>query len=229
MTARETIDEQIAYYRARASEYDEWFFRRARYDHGDEANRLWSREAAALRQQVSALPPCGSVLELACGTGIWTGLLCHIGRCVTAVDSSPEVIAINRAKLPSAAVEYIQADLFAWEPPASYDLVFIAFWLSHVPPEELDPFLAKVSRAVRPAGLVFAMDSLPDDLSGAAGAQPKDPSRTVELRRINDGREFRVVKVYYRPEQLQSAFARHGFTASVGSTGRFFWFARANR
>jgi demethylmenaquinone methyltransferase/2-methoxy-6-polyprenyl-1,4-benzoquinol methylase len=30
------LEEQLAYYRARASEYDEWFLRKSRYDREDE-------------------------------------------------------------------------------------------------------------------------------------------------------------------------------------------------
>ena len=43
MTASQddTLREQIAYYRARADEYDEWFLRRGRYDHGDAENARW--------------------------------------------------------------------------------------------------------------------------------------------------------------------------------------------
>ncbi len=36
---RRLIEEQIAYYRARAPEYDEWFFRQGRYDHGEAFRR----------------------------------------------------------------------------------------------------------------------------------------------------------------------------------------------
>ena len=32
------IQQQIAYYRARAGEYDEWFYRIGRYDRGAELN-----------------------------------------------------------------------------------------------------------------------------------------------------------------------------------------------
>jgi hypothetical protein len=31
-------------------------------------------------------------------------------------------------------VEFIEADVFAWEPPRRYDTVLFAFWLTHVPP-----------------------------------------------------------------------------------------------
>ena len=32
------LQEQIAYYRARAGEYDQWFLREGHYDHGPELN-----------------------------------------------------------------------------------------------------------------------------------------------------------------------------------------------
>ena len=38
------IAEQIAYYRSRAGEYDEWFLRQGRYDHGPELNERWFAE-----------------------------------------------------------------------------------------------------------------------------------------------------------------------------------------
>ena len=52
------LDEQIAYYRARADEYDDWFLRRGRYDHGAEWNRRWSGEVGRpdeIGQMVAAL------------------------------------------------------------------------------------------------------------------------------------------------------------------------------
>ena len=84
--------------------------------------------------------PLGDVLELACGTGIWTEQLLKIGQHITALDASPEVIEVNRAKLKSDRVTYEQADLFTWEPDQTYDLVFFGFWLSHVPPEQVEAF-----------------------------------------------------------------------------------------
>ena len=44
------IDQQIRYYRQRAPEYDEWYYRRGRYDHGPEHTRLWQQEIAAVRE-----------------------------------------------------------------------------------------------------------------------------------------------------------------------------------
>lgn len=40
------LKEQIAYYKARADEYDEWFLRQGRYDRGDELNQQWFAEVS---------------------------------------------------------------------------------------------------------------------------------------------------------------------------------------
>ena len=39
------LQEQIDYYRARAAEYDEWFYRHGRCDHGEADNQQWTAEA----------------------------------------------------------------------------------------------------------------------------------------------------------------------------------------
>lgn len=66
----QTIQEQIAYYKARAKEYDEWFYRIGRYDRGSEINQRWFDEVAALKNVVQQVGTVDSILELACGTGI---------------------------------------------------------------------------------------------------------------------------------------------------------------
>ena len=47
------LQQQIAYYRARAGEYDEWFLRQGRYDRGPDLNQRWFDEVAVA---VRALP-----------------------------------------------------------------------------------------------------------------------------------------------------------------------------
>ncbi len=68
--AQDVLSEQLAYYRARAPEYDDWWFRRGRYDDGPEAGAAWAEQVAALEARVEALALTGDVLELACGTGL---------------------------------------------------------------------------------------------------------------------------------------------------------------
>jgi SAM-dependent methyltransferase len=146
--SEELIRQQIEYYRARAGEYDEWFLRQGRYDRGASANERWFAEVDQVQAALERFGPSGRVLELACGTGLWTErLLPHATRLV-AVDAAPEALALNRSRLNAdARVEYILADLFAWRPdlPERFDVVFFAFWLSHVPRERFRAFWQLVS------------------------------------------------------------------------------------
>ena len=216
------LKDQIEYYRARASEYDEWFFRQGRYDRGSQHRAEWLAELAVVEGALRDELPAGSVLELACGTGLWTRHLAERHSRVVAVDASPEVVAINRERLKSDRVTYVVGDLFSWVPPrGQFDAVFFGFWLSHVPVAQFDAFWMTVRAALKPEGRAFFVDSLLEPESTARDHGPLDESGVVR-RRLNDGREFNVVKVFYEPEELQRRLAERGWTGWVRSTGRFF-------
>src|SRR6185503_18951896 len=166
---------------------------------------------------------------LACGTGLWTDELVKISRRVTAIDASPEMIAINRQQVGANHVEYQQRDLFAWEPEREFDLVAFAFWLSHVPPELLDTFLDKVRRSVRVGGRLFLVDSLFESSSTARDHVLRDQNQNWQCRKLDDGREFRVVKVFYEPAELQARLARFGFDAVLHKSGSYFLYGSGTR
>ena len=219
------LDQQIAYYRARASEYDEWFLRQGRYDRGPEHSRRWFDEVATVEAALGEAAPSGDILELACGTGLWTRHLAAQAMRLTAVDASAEVIAINRARVDSPVVSYVEADLFQWTPATTYDFVFFGFWLSHVPLDRFEPFWAMVQRALRPAAKVFFVDSL-----AAQDATARDQQWATDgivERRLNDGQSFRIVKIFYAPSPLTSRLAALGWAADVRATPNFFVYATA--
>ena len=221
---RELLQHQIDYYRARAPEYDEWFFRLGRYDRGEEHTRQWEAEAQQARDQLHSRTGFAHILELAPGTGIWTGELIQIGERVTALDASPEMIAINRAKLQSDQVNYRQVDLFDWRPQRQYDMVFFGFWLSHVPAGKLSAFLEAVNAALKPGGRLFIVDSRPAEQSTSAG-QSIETDGELQQRVLKDGRRYEIVKIYYEPEALGDILRRHGFDIEVKSTENFFLYA----
>ena len=120
------VQEQLAYYRARALEYDESLQGRRRVL-GDRADAQVRDEIARARDALRRLGSVEAVLELACGTGRWTRELLWMARRITAVDGAPEMLAMARAKVAdAAAVDFICADLFGWVPTSQYDLVMFA-------------------------------------------------------------------------------------------------------
>jgi SAM-dependent methyltransferase len=226
---RSRLQEQIEYYRARAPEYDDWFFRRGRYDRGPQANADWFAEVALLREALDAFRPAGDVLELACGTGLWTERLLPHARSLTAVDAAPEVLEINRARVGAGRVEYIRADLFGWRPERTFDVVFFGFWLSHVPADRFDAFWRIVAHALKPGGRVFFCDSKYEPASTARDHRLEGESDDSVLRRLGDGREYRVVKIFYKPPELRERLRTLGWTADVRETPRFFLYGQAAR
>jgi SAM-dependent methyltransferase len=213
---------QLAYYRARAGEYDEWFFRQGRHDRGPEYNRRWFSEVDRVRRELDGFRPRGDVLELACGTGLWTSELARHADSITAVDASPEVLDINRSRLgddhPEMPVRHVRADLFDWRPERRYDAVFFGFWLSHVPPDRFAAFWDLVRSALRKGGRVFFVDSLRTETWADKKRHGRDPRGHTTLRHLNDGRQFRIVKIFYDPVELAARLDEMGWNVSVRAT-----------
>ena len=200
------LDEQAAYYQALGAEY---------FDHvldlpgGDE-----------LDEALEAFRPTGSVLELACGPGVWTGQLLRHAADVTAVDASPAMLAVAAARVGDERVRYVQADLFAWEPGRRYDVVFFGFWLSHVPPERFEAFWSLVADCLKPGGRVFFVD----DGYRTLDELVEGPSSPAIRRQVNDGSSYRLVKVPHRPADLEEELKRIGWRITVTATaGPFYW------
>jgi SAM-dependent methyltransferase len=223
------LEQQIAYYRARAPEYDEWFLRQGRYDRGEENNRRWFKEVEQVRAALDEFQPGGHVLELACGTGLWTELLVQYAIEVTALDSSPEMIAINRERLGLQDVHYVRADLFSWNPPQQYDAIFFSFWLSHVPPRRFEEFWQMAARALKPGGRVFFVDSRRESTSTARDHNLQALDSVISTRKLNDGREFDVVKVFYEPAELAARLAGIGWWFEVRETPSYFIYGHGMR
>jgi len=194
------VAEQVAHYRARAPDYDNDIAGL----HPD-----WS-------QAIDKLPIAGDVLELACGSGHWTRLLAARARSVTAIDAAPEMLALARQRVGNLPVAFIQADVFAWQPPRRYDTVFFAFWLTHVPPPRFAAFWSMVGVALAPDGRVCFLDDSSRERAGERFVP--DQATPAVWRRLRDGSEHRVVKAYYSPAELAARLAELGWSAEICET-----------
>jgi len=198
--------EQIAYYRAIATEYEE--------------HAIPAPGANELFAALEAFRPTGHVLELACGPGAWTERLLRHATSVTAVDAAPEMLARAKARVGDERVRFVHADLFTWAADRRYDVVFFGFWLSHVPLERFESFWSLVASCLEPAGRVLFVDDAyrtPDELIEG------EASSTIR-RRLKDGTAYRAVKVPHRPAALEERLARLGWHIEVTPTaGPFYW------
>jgi demethylmenaquinone methyltransferase/2-methoxy-6-polyprenyl-1,4-benzoquinol methylase len=211
----------IDYYEARAPEYDDWYLRRGRYARGAIHDAAWNAELDAAGRWLDGLPWSGEIVEIAAGTGWWSPLLASRGE-LSLYDASPAALDRARERLVAHKLRAHLHVRDAWtEGDRAVDALFMGFWLSHVPRERLAEFLGLARRWLKPGGRLAIIDSLPDSASGAADhAVPVDD---LAVRRLADGREFTIVKVYYAPDELAAALAEAGFAdVEVTKTGRFF-------
>jgi demethylmenaquinone methyltransferase/2-methoxy-6-polyprenyl-1,4-benzoquinol methylase len=213
------LGEQVEYYRARAPEYEQWFRRQGRYSRGPEANARWFAEFAVARDRLREFDARGDVLEIACGTGQTTSILAESATRLTALDAAPEMIDEARRRPELGAVDFVQQDVFEWKPPRSFDSVVFTFWLSHVPAERFEPFWRVVGDVLAPGGRVFFADSLYAPWATAIDHELEGPDAGSVTRRLNDGREFRIVKRFFDPSGLGSELRAIGWNIEVRATG----------
>ncbi len=191
MDTDDFIQQQIAFYRQLAGDYNEQVYDR---EH-------WESLAD------TALKPCphvASCLELASGTGLWTQRLLEYADAITAVDSSPEMHALSVDRIDDPRVTRVTADIFNLDPPGSYDLVFAAFWMSHVPMERFESFWAQIAASLKPNGHILIVDS---HTSGPGGGG--------DNRQLTDGREFNIIKVNHDLTELAERLNALGWDVEV--------------
>ena len=220
-------DDLVAYYTARASEYDDWYLRRGRYSHGPVHDAAWNAELDAAGRWLDSLPLRGEIVELAAGTGWWSPLLAAKGN-LSLYDAAEAPLDRARDRLLAHGLRAHIHVRDAWaEPDRQVDGLFTGFWLSHVPRNRLQGFLELTHSWLKPGGTFAFIDSMPDPQSGAADHPPVRDD--VSVRRLGDGRTFEIVKVFYTPDELESALRGAGFEgATVTTTGRFFLLGRAS-
>ena len=138
--------DMLAYYQARAPEYDDWYLRRGRYERGPIHDAAWNAELDLAGRWLDELPIAGEIVELAAGTGWWSPLLASKGE-LSMYDGAPAPLDRARERLVAHRLRAHLHVRDAWaEPDRAVDAVFTGFWLSHVPRARLADFLGVVRR-----------------------------------------------------------------------------------
>ena len=129
-------------------------------------------EVARLNDQASTLdhllhhdtyyPPGSEVLELGCGVGAQTVILCR--QCpdirLTAVDISADSLSIAKkrcSELGFENVDFVRADLYDLPfAPESFDHIFVCFVLEHL--VDVERALLKIKRLLRKNGTLTVIE-----------------------------------------------------------------------
>jgi 2-polyprenyl-3-methyl-5-hydroxy-6-metoxy-1,4-benzoquinol methylase len=200
----DVLADQVDYYRRRAGEYDVTAY-------GDVA-----AARARIARLVARMRPTGRVLEIACGTGLWTEALAGLADTVTAIDAAPEALEIARDRVRSSKVSFEVADVFSWDSAARFDVIFFSAWLSHVPASRFDEFWHSLRGLLAEDGRVLFIDEHVDERGKEAYVPGRDD---IVERRLNDGSTFRVVKNFVEPDRLELRLRRLGWECAIRREG----------
>jgi 2-polyprenyl-3-methyl-5-hydroxy-6-metoxy-1,4-benzoquinol methylase len=200
----EVLADQIDYYRRRAGEYDVTAY-------GDVATAR-----IRIARLVAEMRPAGSVLEIACGTGLWTEALAERAEEVTAIDAAPEALAIARDRVRPSRVSFEVADVFSWDPGTRFDVIFFSAWLSHVPASRFGQFWQLLEGLLARNGRVLFIDEHVDVRGKEAYVAGRDE---VVERRLSDGSTFRVIKNFVDPAELELRLRRLGWECVIRRDG----------
>jgi demethylmenaquinone methyltransferase/2-methoxy-6-polyprenyl-1,4-benzoquinol methylase len=196
----DVLASQADYYRRRASEYDATAY-------GDLV-----AARARIARLVAEMEPTGTILEIACGTGLWTEALAARADSLTAIDVAPEALAIARDRVTSNDVTFEVADVFAWQTAARFDVIFFSAWLSHVPTSRFDEFWQLLHGLLADGGRVLFIDEHVDER--AKESYLADDDEIVE-RELQDGTTYRIVKNFVDPDQLERRLRDLGWECRI--------------
>ena len=125
----------------------------AGYD-ADAGGGLFATDEPVVAEYLARREP-GVALDAACGTGRFAEFLARRGHRVIGVDSSPDMLALARQRVPGAKFHIAGLDRLPL-PDDSVDVIVCALALEHV--ASLDPVLAEFARVLRPGGDLVISD-----------------------------------------------------------------------
>ncbi|MEM8579842.1 MAG: class I SAM-dependent methyltransferase [Pseudomonadota bacterium] len=130
--------------------------------------------AEFLKVQARHLPSEGRVLVVADGEGRNSVFLAERGLMVTAFDYAPNALAKaeDLAKQKGVEVDFLEADVFAWDWSAdSYDAV-VAIFIQFMPPQLRVAVFEGLKAALKPGGVLLLHGYAPRQVEYGTGGPP---------------------------------------------------------
>ena len=212
MTDKKTI---VDYYRARAAEYEQIYYR-------DVPERR--QEIADHCKFIEKLAAGKTVLELACGSGYWTQAAAKNAREIIATDISLEMIKEAQNKKYNSPVTFIICDIYDLPfKSATFDLIIIGFWFSHEPKQNYSRFFEIIERPLKDDGQIWLIDNNPPAEGTKSDFLHTDQAgNNFKSRRLNDGREFSILKNYFNQSELVEISSKP-FRISQLTYNNYYW------
>ncbi len=174
----------IAYYNARAKEYENIYLKPERQE-----------ELKTVTLLLQNLFKYKSVFEIACGTGFWTKKIAETATSVFATDINKSVIEVAEQKSYSKKnVTFDLANIFDLDFKTKYECLFGGFIWSHIKLQDLDHFLNVVHNSVLPGSTVVFIDNNYVEGSNHTITNTDLEGNTFQTRKLTDNSTHLVLK-----------------------------------
>jgi demethylmenaquinone methyltransferase/2-methoxy-6-polyprenyl-1,4-benzoquinol methylase len=221
MAAAEPIcDDVLAYYSARAEEYDK----------GNHHYPEREPEVDYLEQWIPTFFTGKRVLEIACGTGHWTECIAPVAQAVIATDASPNMLAVARRQCREPVVQFALADAYDLnENLGFFQAALAGFWYSHVPKSRVGDFLHSLHRRLEPGATVLLFDNSAAHSQHVPVTDRDVDGNSFQRRQLADGSTFRVLKNFPTEAELHDTIRPFGTNPQYWSLGHFWVLAYEHR
>ncbi len=174
-----------------------------------------------LVEALDARAEAGTALDVGCGAGTYSMYMARRGYRVTGVDFMPEAVELLRRQTADSGlrVTAIEADILAWTPPATNDVVLDVGCLHSLGAGRHALYKAQLLRWLAPGGDFVLVHC---GRRGWWDLWPIGPDRVSHEVLVRLFAPELVLKAY-RPELLTGMPLFMGRTALVGR----YWFRRA--
>lgn len=175
-----------------------------------------------LARQAHRLHPGWTALSVADGEGRNSVWLAEEGLAVTAVELSPVGLhkARRLAESRRVTVEFVQADLMAWDwPVAAFDVV-AAIFVQFVAPAQRPAFFARMAGTLKPGGLLLLQGYTPKQVEYRTGGPSAVENLYTEelLREAFAGMEILELRAY--EEHIEEGSGHKGHSALIDLVAR---------
>ena len=203
------------YYAERAREYDRVYEKPERQADIADLERLVGTELTDRR-----------VLDVAAGTGFWTGTYADAARAVTATDVNDSTLDVARGRRRwPGHVDFQRCDAWSLEQVSGrFDAAFVGFFWSHVPLDRLEPFLTGLSGRLEPGAVVVIVDNHFVNGSNQPITRTDRDGNTYQRRALADGTRWEVLKNFPAPDEVIARLAPHGDQPRITSL-TYYWAA----
>jgi len=206
------------YYSRRAFEYENIYEKPERQD-----------DLELLKRLVKDFLQDKFVLEIACGTGYWTKIISNAAHSIVAMDSSKEVLDIARSKsYQKSNVDFINDDALSLSKIKNiFNSAFCGFWLSHVHRKKIESFITNLHTKLKPSSIVIMTDNNYVEGSSTPVSRKDEAENKYQLRKLEDGSEYEVMKNFYLEDDLKKIFKNYSSNLEIINL-KYYWMIKYN-